>query len=95
MIKPLQDTNLIAPLLEAGWHHDAAGGSLHKTYRFHSFRQAFGWLTQAALWAEAQNHHPALSIDYQVVTVRLTTHDAGGLTERDITLAEKLDGIRV
>ena len=62
-------------------------GKLHREYRFDTFVEAFGFMTSAALCAQAQDHHPEWSNVYNRVTVDLTTHDAGGLTERDVRLA--------
>ena len=60
---------------------------------FADFVQAFGFMTQLALHAEKMNHHPEWSNVYNRVNIVLTTHDAGGLTERDITLARLADGL--
>lgn len=83
----------LIPLLEAGWSHDTGRDALSKTYRFPSFVEAFGFMTRAALWAEKLNHHPEWSNVYRTVTVELTTHDAGGLTELDLKLAAKMDAL--
>ena len=56
-----------------------------------TFIEAFGWMTQAAMWAETLNHHPEWHNVYNRVTVTLTTHDANGLTGLDITLANRMD----
>jgi 4a-hydroxytetrahydrobiopterin dehydratase len=66
---------------------------LHKTYTFKNFIEAFGFMTKAALVAEKMNHHPEWSNVYKVVTVNLMTHDVGGISELDIELAKKLDGL--
>ncbi|MEY4697908.1 MAG: putative pterin-4-alpha-carbinolamine dehydratase, partial [Pseudomonadota bacterium] len=65
--------------------------ALTRTYVFRNFIEAFGFMTRAALWAEKWNHHPEWSNVYKTVTVTLTTHDAGGLTELDVKLASKMD----
>ena len=81
----------IAPLVAAGWHHDAAAGTLRRSYRFPDFVSAFGFMTRAAIWAEKWNHHPDWRNVYNVVDLRLTTHDAGGLTKLDTDMAAVID----
>jgi len=66
----------------------------HKLYRhfvFANFIEAFGFMSQVALLAEAMNHHPEWSNVYKHVEIYLTTHDAGGISERDFALAERID----
>ena len=70
-----------------GWALCADGKGIEKTYAFKDFNAAFGFMSRAALHAEKMNHHPEWSNVYNKVAVRLTTHDAGGLTEKDIRLA--------
>ena len=53
--------------------------------------EAFGWMTQSAMWAETLNHHPEWRNVYNQVTVTLTTHDVDGLTDLDIALANRMD----
>lgn len=80
-----------APLLAAGWTLSADRTSISKTFVFGSFVQAFGWMTQVAIWAEKLNHHPDWSNSWREVRVTLSTHDAGGLTELDLALARRMD----
>lgn len=68
-------------------------GTFRKTYRFSNFVEAFGWMTKVAMWAEKLNHHPEWFNVYNKVEVTLTTHDAGGLSEKDLKLAKKMDGL--
>lgn len=75
----------------AGWTLSAEGESLTKTFVFDDFAHAFGWMTKVAIWAEKMGHHPDWSNSYKTVKVTLTTHDAGGLTAKDIELARKMD----
>ncbi len=77
----------------AGWEDVAGRDAICKTYRFKNFRQAFGFMTQAALIAEKMDHHPEWSNVYGKVEVTLTTHSAHGLTQLDVTLAQKMDEI--
>jgi 4a-hydroxytetrahydrobiopterin dehydratase len=74
-----------------GW--SLASGKLHRTYRFRDFKQAFAWMTMAALAAEKANHHPDWSNSYKDVTVDLVTHDAGGITRKDIELARAFEDL--
>jgi len=74
-----------------GWRKTARGKAMEKTYAFKDFNAAFAFMTRVALVAEQMNHHPEWFNVYNRVEVRLTTHDAGGLTDKDITLAKKMD----
>jgi 4a-hydroxytetrahydrobiopterin dehydratase len=78
--------------------HDLPGwrvqeGKLHREYRFADFVQAFQFMAAAAMRAEAMNHHPDWSNVYNRVTVDLLTHDAGGITARDLKLAAQFEEI--
>jgi 4a-hydroxytetrahydrobiopterin dehydratase len=66
---------------------------LHREYRFASFVEAFGFMTSAALVAESMNHHPEWFNVYSTVRVDLSTHDAGGITQMDFDLAERMEAI--
>ena len=66
---------------------------LHRDFRFQDFNEAFGFMARAALVCEKMDHHPEWFNVYKTVEVTLSTHDAGGLTERDITLAKAMDKI--
>ena len=76
-----------------GWTLDDAGNGIQKTYQFDDFNAAFGFMSRAALKAEQMNHHPEWFNVWNRVEVRLSTHDAGGVTSLDIELAEFMDGI--
>lgn len=75
------------------WRHEAAGGALIREFSFRNFAEAFGFMTRVALAAEKADHHPDWSNSYNKVSIRLSTHSAGGLTERDIALAKAIDGL--
>jgi 4a-hydroxytetrahydrobiopterin dehydratase len=77
----------------AGWSEVAGRDAIEKTFVFADFSEAFGFMARAALVAETMNHHPEWSNVYKRVTVVLTTHEAGGLTQRDIELAEAMERI--
>ncbi|AGF51530.1 pterin-4a-carbinolamine dehydratase [Synechocystis sp. PCC 6803] len=70
-----------------GW--SLQGNKLHRQFKFANFNQAFGFMTRLALVAETLNHHPEWSNVYNRVTIDLTTHDAGGITELDVKFATK------
>jgi 4a-hydroxytetrahydrobiopterin dehydratase len=85
-----RDTAL-APLLKAGWQVAADRDAIHKDFVFANFVEAFGWMTRIAIQAEKMNHHPEWFNVYKTVKVTLSTHDAGGLTELDVKLAQKME----
>ena len=74
-----------------GWRADDAGDALLKSYRFADFNAAFGFMSRVALLAEKLDHHPEWSNVYNRVEVRLTTHDAQGVTELDLQMARFMD----
>jgi 4a-hydroxytetrahydrobiopterin dehydratase len=75
----------------AGWSEVAGRDAIAKKFVFNDFNQAFGFMTRAALAAEKMDHHPEWFNVYKTVDVTLSTHDAGGVTELDIKLAETMD----
>lgn len=75
------------------WKTKAQGSAITRTFVFADFNEAFGFMSRAALVAEKMNHHPDWSNSYKTVEVTLTSHDSGGLTERDLTLAKAMDEI--
>ena len=75
----------------SGWTEVEGRDAITKTFVFGNFVQAFGWMTQMAILAEKANHHPEWSNVYKTVVVTLTTHDAGGLSALDISLAKAMD----
>jgi 4a-hydroxytetrahydrobiopterin dehydratase len=75
----------------SGWSEVKDRDAITKTFVFRDFSEAFGFMTRAALMAEKLDHHPEWFNVYKTVTVTLSTHDAGGLTELDIKLAEAMD----
>lgn len=74
-----------------GWTVEEGSSAISKSFRFKGFNAAFGFMTRCALAAEKMDHHPEWSNVYDKVDVRLTTHDAGGLTELDFKLAAKMN----
>ncbi len=74
-----------------GWRRDE--NSIFKSYEFNDFIEAISFMTQAAFYAEALEHHPEWHNTYNIVDVRLTTHDTGGITSLDIRLAKRMEHI--
>lgn len=74
-----------------GWGEASGRDAISRKFVFADFNQAFGFMTRVALIAEKMDHHPEWFNVYKTVEVTLSTHDAGGLTERDIQLAEAMD----
>lgn len=68
-------------------------GKLHREFQFADFVTAFGFMTEVAIKAESQNHHPEWFNVYRKVVVDLTTHEAGGISSRDFKLAQVMDEI--
>jgi 4a-hydroxytetrahydrobiopterin dehydratase len=82
----------LLPTLE-GWTHEAKRDALTKRFIFDDFVGAFGFMTRVALLAEKADHHPEWSNVYNKVDILLTTHDADGLSKRDVELARKIDAV--
>lgn len=76
-----------------GWADVAGRDAINKSYRFKTFVDAFGFMTKVALIAERMDHHPEWFNVYNRVDVTLTTHDANGLSERDVKLAKAMDAL--
>ena len=75
----------------SAWHYDAERPAISRVFKFKNFVDAFGFMNQVAILAEKANHHPEWSNVYAKVEIVLTTHDAGGVTEKDIQLAKEID----
>jgi 4a-hydroxytetrahydrobiopterin dehydratase len=88
----IKDEQVQAALRELGsW--TIQGSKLHREYKFRDFVQAFGFMTQVALLAERAAHHPEWFNVYNRVVVDLTTHEAGGITQKDLDLAREMEEI--
>ena len=74
-----------------GWN--VKNDKLHKEFQFDNFNQAFGFMTRVAMEIEKMNHHPEWFNVYNRITVDLTTHDAGGITNNDVNLARILNSL--
>ena len=76
-----------------GWELENGGKALVRPFKFKDFGEAFGFLTRVALHAEKADHHPEFTSVWNRVDFRLTSHDAGGVTERDAKLAEAINRV--
>lgn len=74
-----------------GWTLEDGGVALHRDFRFADFKAAWAFMIEVAAEADRLDHHPEWSNVYNQVSIRLTTHDAGGLTARDLNLAHRID----
>ncbi len=74
-----------------GWIR--AGNDIRKTFEFPDFARAIGWVNTVALFAEKANHHPDIDIRWNKVTLSLSTHSEGGLTEKDFSLAKEIESL--
>ena len=77
----------------SGWSDVSGRDAIARTFTFRDFNEAFGFMTRAALVAEKSDHHPEWRNVYKTVEVVLSTHDAGGVTAKDIELARAMDAI--
>lgn len=75
------------------WSWDAKRDAIARSFRFADFSTAFGFMTRVALAAEQADHHPEWTNVWNRVDVLLTTHDASGLTAKDVALAKKMDAL--
>ena len=93
-IPRLTDAEIEAVLNELpGWTLSEDGLAIDIDLEFDDFNEAFGFMTRVAIQAEKADHHPEWFNVYNKVRLRLTTHDAGGLSERDVRMARFIDGI--
>lgn len=94
MIAQLDDDER-AEALEAlpDWDFDDARDALTRSFVFADFSEAFAFMARVALLAEKQDHHPEWSNIWNRVDILLTTHDAGGLSARDVAMAESIDAL--
>jgi 4a-hydroxytetrahydrobiopterin dehydratase len=83
----------IAGMLTSRPDWSETGGAIQRTFHFKDFVQAMKFVDAVAIAAEAAQHHPDILIRYNKVTLTLNTHDAGGITEKDFSLATKIDAM--
>lgn len=86
------ETEEVAELATTLPEWTVAGDRIKRSLRFADFAEAFGFMARVAVVAEKMDHHPEWSNVYNRVEIELTTHDAGGLSERDVELAKAIDG---
>lgn len=92
MAEILSETERTAALRGlSGWNYDGDANALTRDCKFKDFSEAFGFMTRVALLAQAADHHPEWSNVYNKVSIRLSTHSAGGVTQKDVALAEAID----
>lgn len=79
--------------IPTGWQKSADGQALEKSFTFADFSNAFAFLTRVALHAEKVDHHPEFTNVWNRISFRLTSHDSGGVTNRDVDLARAIDDL--
>lgn len=94
MIEPLSEAERAEALEDLpDWDHDEGRDAITRSFAFADFSEAFAFMTRVALLAEKADHHPEWSNVYNRVEILLTTHDAGGLSARDIDMAQAIDAL--
>jgi 4a-hydroxytetrahydrobiopterin dehydratase len=91
MPKALTESDLQS--LPGAWQLSPNARAIHQSFKFKTFGEAFAFMTHIALLAEKADHHPEWSNVYNKVDITLTTHDSGGVTEKDLNLAKAIDSI--
>lgn len=89
---PITDDEEIESRLPSGWERDDE--AIRKTYNFDDYLVGVSFAVDVAELAEDEFHHPTLTIEYETVTVRYTTHDKGGITDQDFEMAKLTDKLR-
>ncbi|MGH0167015.1 UNVERIFIED_CONTAM: hypothetical protein FKN15_051591 [Acipenser sinensis] len=92
-LSPAEREQFLQELKATGWAEVEDRDALYKELSFKSFNQAFGFMTRVALQAEKLNHHPEWFNVYNKVQITLITHDCGGLSKRDVKLAQFIDKV--
>ena len=91
-IAKLSDSEITAALARLpGWNKVEGRSAIQKRFQFADFNEAWGFMSRVALAAESQNHHPEWLNVWNRVEITLSTHDAGGLSARDVKLAETIE----
>jgi 4a-hydroxytetrahydrobiopterin dehydratase len=94
MIAQLEDSERVAVLDQlSDWDYDDSRDAISRQFLFADFSQAFAFMTRVALLAEQQDHHPEWSNVWNRVDIVLTTHDAGGLSARDVKMAQAIEAL--
>lgn len=76
-----------------GWDFAREGDAMRKVFKFADFSEAWGFMNRVALIAEKSDHHPEWFNVYNIVDITLTTHDAGGLSQRDLAMAKAIEAL--
>ena len=93
-VEPLSDEDRAEALDTLDeWDYDEARDAITRTFTFADFSEAFGFMARVALLAEKADHHPEWSNVWNRVDIALTTHDAGGLSHKDVALAEAIESL--
>lgn len=93
-VEKLEETEANAALAALdGWEFDRDGDAMRKTFEFSDFSEAWAFMARVALIAEKSDHHPEWFNVYNKVDITLTTHDAGGLSQRDVKMAEAIEAL--
>ncbi|CAM1302416.1 PCBD2 (predicted) [Pycnogonum litorale] len=92
-LTPNEREAILAPLKLNKWTEVDNRDAIYKEFLFKSFNEAFGFMTRIALKAETMNHHPEWFNVYNKVQITLSTHDVGGLSDRDVKLAKFVDSV--
>ena len=93
-VSQLSETERAEALAELPeWTSAREGKAIARAFRFADFNEAFGFMTRVALLADKADHHPEWSNVYNRVEIELTTHDAGGLSQRDVEMAKAIDAL--
>ncbi|EYC28067.1 hypothetical protein Y032_0008g315 [Ancylostoma ceylanicum] len=90
-----QRKEAVSPLLTQGWKMVEGRDALRKEFQFKDFNEAFGFMTRVALKAEKMDHHPEWFNVYNKVDITLSTHDCGGLSQKDVTLAKFIEAAKI
>lgn len=77
-----------------GWSNNSDASAISRTFMFPDFTESIAFIDAVARLSEEQHHHPKITIDFKTVTLTLTTHSTGGLTDKDFKLAEAINSIR-
>ena len=94
MLTPLSNTDITLALQQLdGWMHEPDTAHIRKEWVLDSFQTAIRFIVQVGALAEAADHHPELLSAYTKIVIRLTTHDANGLTYKDFELAKQIDSM--
>ena len=93
-VEKLDESEAKAALAQLdGWEFDRDGDAMRKVFKFSDFSEAWGFMSRIALIAEDADHHPEWFNVYNKVDITLTTHDAGGLSKRDIAMAKAIEAL--